>query len=124
RAWRVANGRAVAGRHGVPNERTVRGSDASCWLRDSPASRPGSETRRCNGAARWFDSPQAQNQRVEQSLERFADTVAVVSLHESNMPPERTLQADALEELLDQSHSAELSQANSIGSNAKISGSA
>src|SRR5947209_14275889 len=68
-----------------------------------------------------FDSPQAQNQWVEQSLQRFADTVAVVALSESNVPPERALQVDALEELLDQSHSAELGQADSIGSNAKIS---
>jgi hypothetical protein len=37
------------------------------------------------------------------------------------MPPERALQMDALEELLDQSHPAELSQADSIGGNAKIS---
>ena len=39
------------------------------------------------------------------------------------MPPERALQVDTLEELLDQSHAAELSQADSIGSNAKIPGS-
>ena len=67
-----------------------------------------------------FDSPQAQNLRVGQSIQRFADTVAVVSLSESDVPPERALQVDALEELLDQSHSAELGQANPIGSNAKI----
>jgi hypothetical protein len=46
-----------------------------------------------------------------------------VSLSESDMPPERALQLDALEELLDQRHSAELSQADSIGSSTKISGS-
>ncbi len=63
-----------------------------------------------------FDSPQAQNQRVEQSLQRFADTVAVVSLSESELPPERALQLDAPEELLAQNHSAELSQADPVGS--------
>src|SRR3989449_2159846 len=68
-----------------------------------------------------FDSPQTQNQRVEQSLQRFADTVAVVSLSESDMPPERALQLDAVEELLDQSHSAELSQADPVGSHSQIS---
>jgi hypothetical protein len=47
----------------------------------------------------------------------------VVSLSESDMPPECAQQVDALEELLEQSHSAELSQTDSIGSNTKISGS-
>ena len=53
----------------------------------------------------------------------FADAVAVVALSESDMPPERALQMDPPEELLDQSHAAELNQADSIGGNAKISGS-
>jgi hypothetical protein len=37
------------------------------------------------------------------------------------MPPERALQLDALEELLDQSHSSELSQADPVGSHSQIS---
>jgi len=68
-----------------------------------------------------FDSPQAQNLRVGQSIQRFADTVAVVSLSESDLPPERALQLDALEELLDQSHAAELSQADPVGNHPQIS---
>ena len=68
-----------------------------------------------------FDSPQALNLRVEQSIQRFADAVAVVSLSESDMPPERALQLDALEELLDQIHAAELGQADPVGSHSLIS---
>jgi hypothetical protein len=68
-----------------------------------------------------LDPAKAQDQRVEQHLQGFADAVAVVALSKSNMPPERALQVDALEELLDQSHCVELSQADSMGGNAKIS---
>src|SRR6266849_5859236 len=68
-----------------------------------------------------FDSPQAQNLRVGQSIQRFADTVAVVSLSESDLPPERARQLEALEEGLKQSRSAELSQADPVGSHSQIS---
>ena len=70
-----------------------------------------------------LDPAQAQDQRIKQRLQRFADAVAVVALSESDMPLQCALQMDALEELLDQSYSAELSQADSIGGNAKILGS-
>jgi hypothetical protein len=39
------------------------------------------------------------------------------------MPPEGTLQMNALEELLDQGHTAELRQPDAIGGYTKISGS-
>ncbi len=68
-----------------------------------------------------LDPSQTQHQRVKQRLQAFADAVAVVPLSESDMPPECALQVDALEELLDQSHAAELRQADPVGSNAKIS---
>ena len=52
---------------------------------------------------------------------RFADTLAVVSRSESDLSPERALQLDALEELLEQSQPAELTQADRIGSHSQIS---
>lgn len=70
-----------------------------------------------------LDSTEAQHQRVQQSFQRFADTVAVVPLGEPDMSPKRTLQADPLEELLDQSDSAELRKADGVGGNSEFSGS-
>jgi hypothetical protein len=68
-----------------------------------------------------LDPSPPQDERVQQSFQRCADAGAVVSRSESNMTPEGALQVDALEEWLEQSHSAELSQTDSLGSNAKIS---
>lgn len=68
-----------------------------------------------------FDPSQAQNQRVEKRLQGRAYTVAVVSLCAPDVPPERTLQADALEELLDQGHTTELCEADAIGRNTQFS---
>jgi len=44
-----------------------------------------------------------------------------VSLSESDLPPERTLQLNALEELLKQNHSTELTQADAVSRHPQIS---
>ncbi len=43
------------------------------------------------------------------------------ALSEAEMLPERALQVDPLEELLDQSHTPELGEVDSVGGDAKIS---
>jgi eukaryotic-like serine/threonine-protein kinase len=74
--------------------------------------------------AQWLgglDPAQTQDQRIEQSFQRFADAVAVVSLGEPDVPREGTLQADVLKKVLDQRYAAELSEADAIGGNAQFS---
>ena len=69
------------------------------------------EMRRLGG----FDSPLAQNLLVEQRIERIGETVAVISLSESDMSPEDALQLDALEGLLEQNYFAERSKITHVG---------
>jgi hypothetical protein len=71
-----------------------------------------------------FDSPQTQDQRVEQSLQRFADTVAIVPLDKPDVVGERALQPDALGKLLDQRDPAKLGEAHTVAGDAQISWSA
>lgn len=68
-----------------------------------------------------LDSAEAQHQRIQQSFQRFADTVAVDPLGEPNMSPKRALQVHALGELLDQNVPAELHKADAVGGNSDFS---
>ena len=68
-----------------------------------------------------LDPAEAQDQRVEQRLQGFADAVAVVPLCESDALGKETLQPDPLEKLLEECHSAELGQPQSVDADTQIS---
>src|SRR5215469_25685 len=68
-----------------------------------------------------LDPAQPQDQRVEQRFQRLADAVTGVPLWESDALGKRTLQPDALEELFDERHAAELREPQSSDADMQMS---
>jgi hypothetical protein len=67
-----------------------------------------------------LDPTHVQDERIEQGFQRFADTVAVVSLAKADVPRKGSLQTKTLKEMLDERHATELRETNPIGGDAKI----